>query len=209
MIYRATLAESIRAQFRAQFHVQWSRAMVCAIAVPTILGLVGCGGQPNFEAVYTSVTPATIQPGDPIPDPTGEPVIVITGRIQSGQPPLKMDQASLDRLMQVEYTVLDPFEKENTTFRGILFRDLLDLWQVDPEATCLTMTALNDYEVQIPIALLREYPVMFAQQQNGEMMTRDYRGPAMLVAPTDQYPSVKALAQQDYWIWQIATIHVE
>lgn len=120
-----------------------------------------------------------------------------------------MDQAHLNTLGLVEYAVEDPFEKTTNTFRGVLFRDLLELWQVAPDAKMLTITALDDYQVQVPISILKEYPILLAHQQNGEMMTRDYRGPAMLVTPLTQYPSVKELSDQYQWIWQITKIHVE
>ena len=120
---------------------------------------------------------------------------------------IAMDRANIEALGTIEYAVEDPFEKQENTFSGVLFRDLLDLWQVSENAQQLTITALNDYQVTIPITLLREYPVLMAMQQNGQTMTRDYRGPAMLVAPINAYPSVRALANREDWSWQIKTIH--
>lgn len=190
------------------------------IAVPLFIFVVGCSSEPNFDAAYERITLGTLQAGSLIPEATGEPIITVTGNIgavQDGEAPttsendnrIVMDQTRLNAVGMVEYAVEDPFERKHNTFRGVLFRDLLDLWQVPPEAERLVMTALNDYEVNVPISMLREYPVLLAQQQNGQVMTRDYRGPAMLVTPLTQYPSVKDLAYQDYWIWQIKTIHVE
>lgn len=150
--------------------------------------------------------------------PTGvEPVVttsqVQTSQVQTSQPNqsnrILMDQTHLHALGLVEYAVEDPFEQTTNTFRGVLFRDLLELWQVAPDAKMLTITALDDYQVQVPISILKEYPILLAQQQNGEMMTRDYRGPVMLVTPLTQYPSVKELSNQYQWIWQITKIHVE
>lgn len=189
--------------------------------------LTGCATAPSFDAVYTRISPMMVQAGDPLPQASAEPILTVTGKIQAvqteadceGNAPcsttqplprsILMDETSLQSVGMVEYDVEDPFEGGTNTFKGVLFRDLLLLWQVEPDATQLTITALNDYEVQVPIALLKSYPVMLALQQNSQPMTRDYRGPAMLVAPHTQYPAVKELANQQYWVWQIATIHVE
>ena len=180
---------------------------------------------PSFDIPYTVISPGSLQPTDAIPAPTDDILLTVTGDFsavqaaetnaenlseeRSSERSIVMDRASIEAVGTVEYTVEDPFEKEESAFQGVLFRDLLSLWQVSQAAEHLTMTALNDYQVQVPISLLEDYPIMLALKQNGEVMTRDYRGPAMLVAPIDQYPAVQELAKREYWIWQIKTIHIE
>lgn len=161
--------------------------------------------------VETEVAPVTTssQPEPSQPEPSqAQPLQTTTPQAHKGHRIL-MDRTHLNALGLVEYAVEDPFEQTTNTFRGVLFRDLLELWQVSPDAKMLTITALDDYQVQVPISILKEYPILLAHQQNGEMMTRDYRGPAMLVTPLTQYPSVKELSNQYQWIWQITKIHVE
>ncbi len=191
------------------------------LAIPAIVYVVsGCASQPSFEDVYSEITPATLQPGDAIPPLQGERFLTVTGLIgaqQQGEslttpertPMLELDQATLNAVGLVEYSVKDPFELQDNTFRGVLMRDLLALWQVAPEATHLTFTALNDYRVKVPIELLRDYPMILAQFQNGEPMQPDYRGPAMLIAPHSQFQSVEDLAKLEYWIWQVVKVHAE
>lgn len=170
---------------------------------------------PTFDSVYTVVTSSQQIP-NVIPAPTNTPILTITGNFNATQegvnasiPSISMDRSLIEAVGTVEYTVKDPFEREDTTFQGVLFRDLLSLWQVPETAQQLTITALNDYQVQVPVALLKEYPVLLAFKQNGQVMTRDYRGPAMLVTPIDQYPNVPELTNREYWAWQISTIHIE
>lgn len=191
------------------------------LAIPAIVCVVsGCASQPRFEDVYSPITPATLQPGDTIPSPQGERFLTVTGLIGAQQQSesstlagetsrLELDQPTLNAVGLVEYTVQDPFELKDNTFRGVLMRDLIALWQVSPEATHLTFIALNDYQIKIPIDLLRDYPVILAQFQNGEPMQADYRGPAMLVAPHTHFPSVDELSQLEYWAWQIVKVHAE
>jgi hypothetical protein len=85
--------------------------------------------------------------------------------------------------------------------------DLLDIWQVGEDATILHMVALNDYAVDVPLADLREYPVIFALQADGAYMPIATRGPAMLVYPYDDFEFDTAI-YNDYWIWQIKAIDV-
>ncbi|MEO0886311.1 MAG: hypothetical protein AAFY54_10275 [Cyanobacteria bacterium J06648_10] len=45
-----------------------------------------------------------------------------------------MDRPTLASVGIVEYSVDDPFESKSNTFRGILVKDLLEVWQV-PDGT--------------------------------------------------------------------------
>lgn len=190
------------------------------VAMAIALSLSGCTPPPpQFDSVYTRISPGILQAGQPIPLPKGKVVLTVTGKIKRqgatpGSPAPKhtqiaMDRAALEAVGQVEYEVQDLFENKPNRFRGILMRDLLDLWQVPPEATQITFTALNDYQITIPISLLKQYPILLALQQNDTMMQPDYRGPAMIVTPYQQYPSVEALKNRNHWIWQVAKVHVE
>jgi hypothetical protein len=181
--------------------------------------LSGCKTQPNFEAVYTRISAPSIQSGQSIPSPQKKSLITITGKIkaqqaQSTKPTtqpdrIEMDRSVLEAIGLVEYEIKDLFELTANRFRGVLMRDLLNLCQASPDATQVTMTALNDYKITIPIEVFQKYPVVLALQQNGEVMKPDYRGPAMIVTPHEQYPGVEPLQNRNNWIWQVAKIHIE
>jgi hypothetical protein len=165
---------------------------------------------PTPTAVYSIVSETTLQPGSEIPAPTGEPILTVTGKIGTTNvdDSIQMDMETMESLRLVDYTVTDPFENREITYRGPLMSDLLALWQVADDATTLHTVALNDYAVDVPISDLRQYPVIFALQADGEYMPVSTRGPAMLVYPYDDFefePSV----YNDYWIWQIASIDVQ
>jgi len=69
------------------------------------------------------------------------------------------------------------------------------------------MTALNDYTVDVPIALIRDYPIIFAMQADGEYMPVSDKGPAMLVLPYDDFDFERP-SSDAYWIWQIKSIDI-
>lgn len=171
--------------------------------------MAGCSPARADSPVYTRVSQASLQPGEAIPVPD-EAVFTVTGLVgavnQGSQ--IVMDLASIEAAGLVDYTVLDPFLSTNITYRGPLFSDLLDLWQVSPDATTLHMVALNDYTVDIPVALVRDYPIVFAIQADGQYMPVADRGPAMVVLPYDHFEFDRP-ASDAMWIWQVESIDIQ
>ncbi len=178
--------------------------------VVTMLVLMACAVKPKFEDIYTVITPAALQPGAAIPLPEAEPILTVTGKVgtTNSDQAILMDIATIEQAGVVEYTVTDPFEEKAIRYQGVLMRDLLNLWQVADDAQTVELVALNDYMIDIPIADFRDYPVLFALQADGVYMEPDYRGPAMLVYPVDQY-EFDAMLVQRKWIWQIKAIHIQ
>jgi hypothetical protein len=173
--------------------------------------LAACSSSsPDFDSVYKQVTPAQLKAGDSIPEPRGDVILTVAGAVGKTNHgnQILMDLATIESIGLVEYRVVDPFENRKKLFRGVLMRELLNLWQVHTTATTLDMVALNDYHVDVPIALMREKPLLFALQADGEYMRPDYRGPAMLVFPYGYYKFQRPLSDA-YWIWQIKAITVK
>lgn len=182
----------------------------CCLCCVGLLFFAACAAAPNFDQAYTTVSAATLRPGAAIPTPQQEPMLTITGKIDATNRDnaIVMDRAALEQVGLVEYAVTDPFEKRLVRYRGVLMRDLLSLWQVAVDAQTVQVTALNDYKIDIPISDFRQYPVLFALQADGVYLQPDYRGPAMLVYPIDQY-AFDLIAVQRKWIWQIKTIDIQ
>jgi hypothetical protein len=186
------------------------RLLVISITIMIVIVTGACVSTPSFEEVYTVVSAATLSAGSPIPLPQDEILLTVTGKVgatnQADQ--IVMDRATIEAVGVVEYMVTDPFEKRKIVYRGVLMRDLLAVWQVESSATQLHLVALNDYAIDIPLEEMRQYPILFGLQADGEYMQPDYRGPAMLVYPMDVYhlDPAKTTAK---WIWQIKSIDVQ
>jgi len=135
--------------------------------------------------------------------------LTVSGQIQSFNQgnTFVMDRQMIEAVGIVESTVLDPFENVDYRFRGVLMRDLLNLWKVDPQATILDLKALDGYRIEIPIQIFKDYPVLFALQENDQYLQLNYRGPAMLVFPYQTHQLPQDYTEQ-YWIWQIQSILV-
>jgi hypothetical protein len=72
-----------------------------------------------------------------------------------------------------------------------------------------TIFALDDYQVDIPLADFTQYDAVFAYAANGKPLTVEEKGPLFLVYPYDSKPQ---LATETYYarsIWQIARISIQ
>jgi hypothetical protein len=160
--------------------------------------------------VYSVVSEASLSAGSEVPAPENDIILTISGKIgtTNADDAIEMDLATIESVGLVDYTVTDPFENKEITYRGPLMSDLLALWQVPDDATTLHMVALNDYAVDVPLADLKQYPVIFALQADGEYLPVSTRGPAMLVYPYDDFEFEQSV-YNDYWIWQLKSIEVQ
>lgn len=172
--------------------------------------IAACSPSQDAQPFYTRVSEASLKAGDTIPAPTDNIILTVTGKIGTSNRDgaIVMDRDMIESVGEVEYKVTDPFENKPYTYRGPLMSDLLSLWQVPDDAQTLEVVALDDYTVDIPIAEVRKYPVLFALQQEGEYMPTSTRGPAMLVFPYDNFEFDPAV-YNDYWSWQIKSIEVK
>ena len=175
-----------------------------------LLLIMSCTAKTSFEEVYTVVSATTLKPGAPIPMPAQEAILTVTGKVKAmnSDNAILMDRATIEAVGVVEYTVTDHFEERPITYRGVLMRDLLTLWQVEEDASQVHLIAVNDYKIDIPLAEFNQYPILFALQADGVYMAPDYRGPAMLVYPVDQY-KFDVIDVQRKWIWQIKAIDIQ
>lgn len=179
------------------------------ILVLFCVALVACTTT-SFESAYTVVTDPQLQPGQPIPLPAGRPLLTVSGNIQTVNQGnlLVFDLPTLEAIGQVEYTVPDPFKGRDVTYRGVLMRDLIALWQVKENAQILEIEGLNDYKVDAPLATFVEYPVILAFQADGVYMKVEDKGPGMIVFPYHAYQFERPL-HDNYWVWQIEKITVK
>ena len=185
--------------------------------VKSMLGLlivlmmsVACSSNATDELIYKVLSEGSLSAGDSIPTPTDSVILTVTGLIgtTNGDDRIEMDIPALESMRTVEYTVTDPFELNQIAYSGVLVSDLLDLWQVPAEATMLVVTALDDYQAEVPIEDLRKYPVIYAMKADGVPMPTATRGPAMLVFPYEHF-EFDQQRYNDYWVWQIKSIEVK
>ncbi len=160
---------------------------------------------------YTTVSEATLKPGEAVPAPTGDVVLTVDGMIaqtNSGDT-LQFDLPALESLGVVQYEVDDPFAKQKILYAGVLLSQVLKVAGADSQATTLTLTALDDYSTDMKISDATKWPVLVATQADGEYMPIDKNGPLISVWPFDDFPEIDHLTYDALWVWSLYKITVK
>ncbi len=174
------------------------------------LFLAACGQAPA-QTTFTTVSEGTIKPGDQIPAPTGEVILTVTGDIsqKNSDASLKLDKQGLEAIGLVEYDVNDPFVKKNIRYTGVLLSQILKVAGASPAASTLTLTALDDYSVDMKISDVLKYPFLVALKADGEYMPIDKNGPLINIIPYDDFPELDHLTYDAMWVWSLHSIEVK
>jgi DMSO/TMAO reductase YedYZ molybdopterin-dependent catalytic subunit len=190
-----------------------ARRLGVVLAAVTLV-LTGACGSAGSAAPEPAPSPAPsvirqpdLAPGTVPAAPSGRPMLTVTGRIAATNAAgtLRLDQATVDRLGELEMSVNDPWARKRVVLRGVWLRDLVALARPDASATSLHLHALDDYQVDLALADVRADPILLA--------TRDGRGAALPVEEGGPSRVVFAddLAHRfspDLWIWNIDTVEV-
>ena len=169
--------------------------------------MAACGGTP--DPGYAIVAPASIGPTDAIPTPSGEKVLAISGLVaaKNGDDALSFDIPTLERLGLVEYSVNDPWLKDTFTYTGVLMSDLLKYAGTFHTAQSVHIVALDDYQVDIPIADIDKWPILLATRSNGEYLSVDNFGATKIIYPYGSH-SIDKTSHNDLWIWSLKSMEV-
>jgi hypothetical protein len=157
---------------------------------------------------YEVFSQPDLQAGDVIPAPAGEIILTMTGKITAANvgDSLAFDMVTLEKLGLVQYTVYDPWANAEATYTGILLADLLAVAGIHDDATSLSLTALDDYQVDIPVADAEKWPILLATRDNGDYMVVADGGPSRIIYPYHVFPNLDTPANHDLWVWNLATI---
>ena len=188
-------------------------AITLSVAVAVAIATAGCGSsQPSAAAqsaprAWTTVSAATIRPGDAVPKPAGPVVLTITGgSVHNAGKRLELDLATLERMGTVKYTVFDrQAEGRNVSFSGPLLRTVLAV--AGASGRTLHTVALNDYAVDIPAKDAKNLPVLLATRADGKRMTVEHYGPTRVIYPTKGFHLDKTV-YDPRWIWQLSALEI-
>ena len=91
-------------------------------------------------------------------------------------------------------------------FTGPLARDVVALLD-GVEVETLTLTAVNDYSVDIPMSDMLDYDVIFALTQNGERLSIRDKGPIWVIYPMTDHVELQDRIYNDRLIWQLVKVN--
>jgi len=160
------------------------------------------------STVYDVVSPGTLSPGSPVPPPTEPVVLTVRGRfgLAHAEAGVTFDIPTLEHLGLIRFTTPTAWTDGLVTFEGVLLSRLLEVLAVPGDVTELAMTALNDYQVAIPAADVRTWPVIIALKRDGQYMSVRNKGPLWVVYPRHAFPELEQAKHNSKWIWQLKEI---
>jgi hypothetical protein len=183
----------------------------CLLVVATALVVAACGQVPESSGTapvteYENVSAGKIQADDAIPAPDEEPVLEISGLISKPNQSdvISIDLRTLEQMPLVKLKVFEPFEEKDVTFEGVPMSDLMAIAGAEPKASEAHFTALDDYEMVIPLEEFERSNVLLATKANGKHMSIEDGGPTRIVFPADS----EFGENSDAWIWNVKTIVV-
>lgn len=145
---------------------------------------------------------------DPLPAAPAEPALTISGDIArtNAAAGATLDLASFEALPQTELVTKTDWTPEGTRFTGVSLSALLDRVGIG-DADTVTVTALNDYAVTIPVAQIRAQNPLLASRIDGETMSIRDKGPFWVIYPYIAGEGGQSRFNQEM-VWQVARIEV-
>jgi hypothetical protein len=158
-------------------------------------------------ALASVVTSATVRAQDA--QPASKPILVVSGKINPADKSesVQFDRSALEGLGIVTIQTNTPWYKDTVKFEGVSLDKLMQT--VGAKGDRVTVVALNDYSIEIPMEDFAKYGAILALKRDGEYMTVRDKGPLFIVYPYDQNPELKSQKFYSRSAWQVAKIIVK
>lgn len=113
----------------------------------------------------------------------------------------------LEKMGMVSIKTSTPWNQGVVDFEGVPLATLLK--EAGANGTIATVTALNDYSVDIPTSDFTEFGTILAVKRNGEYMPVDDQGPFFVIYPFDSNPVLQGQPYHGRAVWQVKEITVK
>ncbi len=160
-----------------------------------------------FSVVAFLITTLSAQAND-LAAPSGKVVLSITGDIAltNGGDAARFDLDMLRQLPVTSFKTNTIWTQGVQEFTGVSLDTLAQ--HVGMSGAHLTVSAINDYHVDIPLSDARQGGPIVAYLRNGEEMSVRNRGPLWIVYPYDQSPEFRTEIIYSRSVWQLDRIKV-
>lgn len=141
---------------------------------------------------------------EPLPAPAGPPTLWLKGAIgvTNGDDAAAFDLAMLEALPQSAIRTAVKWIDGEHEFVGPRITDLLD--RVGATGASIRVTALDAYNVEIPVDDLRSNQPILAMTMDGQRMRIRDRGPLCVIYPWSDQPGLRT----DRGVWYVSLIEV-
>jgi hypothetical protein len=132
-------------------------------------------------------------------------VLTLTGKVPNGQVTLTRDEIA--KLPQRELSEQPTSFPAAIVFKGPSLSDVLKL--AGATGGDITLTAVDDYKVDIRADEMAKYNPLLAIEKDGVRMAADDFGPFFVMWPFKEKPEIDNEAFQAKAIWSVVTIEVK
>jgi len=140
--------------------------------------------------------------------PTGAVVLTLTGLLRKANDGTKanFDMGMLEGLPQLTHTTRTPWYAQSRRFTGPLLRDVLSA--AGAHGSQLRLSALNDYQVDMPVDDAQRYDVIVARLLDDKPLGVRDKGPLFVMYPFDSRRELRSAVYYGRSAWQLRSIEV-
>lgn len=135
------------------------------------------------------------------------PALVVKGENSAAPHSVTFTRDELEDMGMTMIRTSTPWNEGVPEFEGVPMQRILD--EAGVTGTTATVTALNDYSVDIPVSDFAQYGVILAIKRDGEYMPVSDQGPFFVIYPFDSDPALQAQPYHGRAVWQVKEILVE
>lgn len=182
------------------------RAVLGGVALAA--GLTGLALAPIGPASVLHAETAALPAPAPLEAPQGQVILRVTGplAVQNAPGAALFDAAMLAALPRKGFATSTIWTEGVSRFEGVELATLLD--RLGVHSGQLTLRAINDYAVQMPVADLRPGGALLADRRDGKPMSIRDKGPLWIVFPYDLSDEFRNEVVYSRSVWQLDRIEV-
>jgi hypothetical protein len=133
-------------------------------------------------------------------------ILVIDGQVPGGRP-AAFDLEALKKLPVTRVTTMTPWTDGENLYEGVRIRDLLE--KLGAKGAVILAGAVDDYQVKIPMADIRDYDVIVAYAVDGKPLPADNKGPLWIVYPYSEHFGLQKNLYFSRSVWQLNRLTVQ
>jgi len=129
----------------------------------------------------------------------------LTVRAADGSATAALSLDDLQALPQHDVVTANEFVDGVKTFRGPLVRDLLQKYG-GAKAVTATLTAANDYQIDVAVKEFYDYDAILALSMDGDALSSRDKGPIWMIYPMSDHAELRDPVYNSRLIWQVVRI---
>ena len=151
---------------------------------------------------------ASVAFADGVPSPVGAVILTIKGQMTQATPleEARFDLESLQKIGVVTFTTTTPWTEGAQQFTGVPLNKLLI--HIGATASRLRVTAINEYQVEVPASDAVDGGPILAWAQNDNLLSVREKGPLWLMYPFDTKEEYRTEEVHSIAVWQVEQIEL-